>query len=97
MWLLFVIAAIVFGLAILGLAVGGLLGGRCLRGSCGGLAALDENGRSICGLCGRSREEGEPPQGSAAGAQNTTDREKPAPQARSTAMATDRDSAIASG
>ncbi len=68
MWIVFVIAALVFGLAILGLASGRLLGGRCLRGSCGGLAMLDEQGRSICGLCGAARGDGDPHEDSATAA-----------------------------
>lgn len=48
----FLIAAVVFAVALGGMAVGVLLGNRRIKGSCGGLAGFqDEQGNSICEAC----------------------------------------------
>ena len=54
---LFVLSAVVIGIAMLGMAVGVLLSNRCLRGSCGGPEVLGPNGESLtCATCpNRSR------------------------------------------
>ncbi len=47
-WTTFLLAMVVFGVAIIGLAIGVILSNRRLRGSCGGLAGMqDEHGRAI--------------------------------------------------
>jgi hypothetical protein len=54
---LFVLSALVIGIAMLAMAVGVLLSNRCLRGSCGGPEILGPNGESLaCATCpNRSR------------------------------------------
>ena len=57
-WRTFVLAAIVFGLAIAGMAVGVIVANRRIRGSCGGLAGLqDERGNPLCEACTQPAEE----------------------------------------
>lgn len=60
---LFVLSAIVIGIAMLGMAIGVLLSNRCLRGSCGGPEVLGPNGQSLtCAACpNRSRATDEEP------------------------------------
>jgi hypothetical protein len=54
----FLIAAIVFGLAIAGMAIGVLVSNRRLRGSCGGMSGLrDEHGHPLCTICTHPAEE----------------------------------------
>lgn len=49
---LFLLAALVFAVAVLAMAVGVIFGKRRLRGTCGGLAGLrDEQGRITCDAC----------------------------------------------
>lgn len=49
---LFVLSAVVIGLAMLGMAIGVLLSNRCLRGSCGGPDVIGPNGQSLtCATC----------------------------------------------
>ena len=49
---LFVLSAVVIGIAMLGLSVGVLLSNRCLRGSCGGPDVLGPDGQSLnCATC----------------------------------------------
>jgi thiamine biosynthesis lipoprotein len=51
-WQTFVVAAIVFALAITGMAIGVILKGRRIRGSCGGIANFrNEAGETACELC----------------------------------------------
>ena len=48
----FILAAIVFGIAVAGMAAGVMLSNRRLRGSCGGLSGLkDEHGNPLCDAC----------------------------------------------
>jgi hypothetical protein len=50
--MVYVIAIIVFAVAIAGMAVGTIIAGRRLKGSCGGLAGLhDEHGNPFCEAC----------------------------------------------
>lgn len=54
----FLIAAVVFGLAILGMAAGVILSNRRLHGTCGGLNGLkDERGNPLCEACTRPAAE----------------------------------------
>jgi hypothetical protein len=49
---IFVVALVVFVLAVLGMAIGVIFGKRCIRGSCGGLAGLrDRSGKAVCEHC----------------------------------------------
>lgn len=60
---LFLITAIVFGVALAMMAVGVILGRSRIRGSCGGLAGLrDEKGNTLCEACTKPSPEcrGEP-------------------------------------
>jgi thiamine biosynthesis lipoprotein len=51
-WTTFLLALVVFGVAVIGLAIGVILSNRRLRGSCGGLAGMqDEHGRPVCESC----------------------------------------------
>lgn len=48
----FVMAAVLFGLAIIGLASGVIISNKRLKGSCGGLAGMkDEHGNTLCEGC----------------------------------------------
>lgn len=48
----FVLAAVLFGLAIIGLASGVIISNKRLKGSCGGLAGMkDEHGNTLCEGC----------------------------------------------
>ncbi|MGB5294086.1 MAG: hypothetical protein WBP34_03955 [Thermoanaerobaculia bacterium] len=61
---LFVLSAVVIGIAMSGMAIGVLLSNRCLRGSCGGPDVIGPNGQSLtCSTCpNRDRPtEEEPP------------------------------------
>ena len=50
----FLAVLILMGLSLLGMALGMLLGGKCLKGSCGGLSAVtNEDGATVCGICGK--------------------------------------------
>jgi len=52
MWPEFLIAFIVFALAVAGMAIGVIVARKRLKGSCGGLANLrDEHGRPMCEAC----------------------------------------------
>jgi hypothetical protein len=52
MWTEFLIAFIVFALAVAGMAIGVIVARKRLKGSCGGLANLrDEHGRPMCEAC----------------------------------------------
>jgi hypothetical protein len=49
---LFVISALVFGIALLGMSVGVIFGNRRIRGSCGGVSGLrDAQGNPLCEGC----------------------------------------------
>ncbi len=49
---IFLIAFLVFAVAVGAMAIGAILGGRRIKGSCGGLAAWkDPDGNSICEAC----------------------------------------------
>ncbi len=49
---LFVMSAVIFGIALLAMSIGVVVNGRRLRGSCGGLAGLkDEHGDTLCDAC----------------------------------------------
>ena len=55
---LFLVTAVVFGIAILAMSVGTIVANRRLQGSCGGMAGLkDEGGRTICDMCTRPSAE----------------------------------------
>lgn len=57
-WMTFLLALVVFGMAVIGLALGVIVSNRRLRGSCGGLAGMqDEHGRAICDACSNPAEE----------------------------------------
>lgn len=57
-WSTFLIAAVVFGVAVAGMAIGAILSGRRLRGSCGGLNGLkDSQGNPLCDACTTPAEE----------------------------------------
>lgn len=48
----FILAAVVFALALIGMSVGVIVSSRRLKGSCGGLAGLrDERGQTLCEAC----------------------------------------------
>lgn len=48
----YLIAAVVFAVALSGMAIGVIVSNRRLKGSCGGLAGFkDSNGNSICESC----------------------------------------------
>lgn len=48
----FLLALVVFVLAITGMSVGVIIRNKSIKGSCGGLANLrDEHGRSMCEAC----------------------------------------------
>jgi uncharacterized protein len=52
MWPVFLIAFVVFALAVAGMAIGVIVARKRIQGSCGGLANLrDEHGRSMCEAC----------------------------------------------
>ncbi len=52
LWLLFVVALVVFGVSFGAMAIGVMLSGRCLRGSCGGPEATGPKGERLsCGSC----------------------------------------------
>lgn len=67
MWPEFLIAFIIFALAVTGMAIGVIVTRKRLKGSCGGLANLrDEHGRPMCEACSHpspdctgDREDGE--------------------------------------
>ncbi len=49
---LFVLSALVIGIAMLGMSIGVLLSNRCLRGSCGGPDVIGPDGESLaCSTC----------------------------------------------
>jgi len=49
---LFILSAVVIGVAMLGMSVGVLLSNRCLRGSCGGPDVLGPDGQLLnCAAC----------------------------------------------
>jgi len=51
-WQTFVVAGLLFALAMAGMAIGVIVAGRRLQGSCGGLANLhDGEGKTACELC----------------------------------------------
>ncbi len=48
----FVLAFVIFVIAVAGMAIGVIISRKRLQGSCGGLASLrDEHGKSACDLC----------------------------------------------
>lgn len=48
----FLIALVIFGVALSGMAVGVIVSNRRIKGSCGGLAGFkDASGKSICEAC----------------------------------------------
>jgi len=52
MWLTFLLAGIVFAVALTGMAIGVILSNRRLKGSCGGLANIkDSRGNTVCEGC----------------------------------------------
>jgi uncharacterized protein len=52
MWPEFLIAFVLFALAVAGMAIGVIVARKRLKGSCGGLAGLrDEHGRPMCEAC----------------------------------------------
>lgn len=52
MWLTFLIAGVIFAVALAGMAVGVIISNRRLKGSCGGLASMkDSKGNTICDAC----------------------------------------------
>lgn len=52
MWLTFLIAGIIFAVALAGMAIGVIISNRRLKGSCGGLANMkDSKGNTICDAC----------------------------------------------
>lgn len=54
----YLLAAVVFALAIAGMAIGVVISGRSLRGSCGGMAGMkDSRGNPICEACTNPAEE----------------------------------------
>ena len=51
-WQTFLLAAIVFLIAIAGMAIGVIISNKRIKGSCGGLANLrDEHGNTMCEAC----------------------------------------------
>ncbi|MBX3438354.1 MAG: FAD:protein FMN transferase, partial [Planctomycetaceae bacterium] len=51
-WIVFLLAAAVFGIAVVGMAIGVILSNRRLKGSCGGLEGLkDTRGNPLCESC----------------------------------------------
>jgi thiamine biosynthesis lipoprotein len=55
---LFLMALVVFAIAILGMSVGVLFSNRRLKGTCGGLAGLkDEQGQTLCEACTNPSDE----------------------------------------
>jgi hypothetical protein len=46
-----------FALAMMGMSIGVIISNRSLAGSCGGIAALEDNGESSCGACGKKAAE----------------------------------------
>jgi hypothetical protein len=54
----FLLALLIFALAILGMSVGVLFSNRRLKGTCGGLAGLkDEQGQTLCEACTNPSDE----------------------------------------
>ncbi len=51
MWLTFLLAGVIFAIALTGMAIGVILSNRRLKGSCGGLANMKEKGHTICEGC----------------------------------------------
>lgn len=52
MWKTFLIAGIIFAVALAGMAIGVIISNRRLKGSCGGLANMkDSKGNTICDGC----------------------------------------------
>lgn len=52
MWQTFLIAGLVFIVALAGMAIGVIISNRRLKGSCGGLANMkDARGNTICDAC----------------------------------------------
>jgi hypothetical protein len=57
-WQTFLIAAVVFLIAVVGMAIGVIVSNRRIKGSCGGLANLrDEHGNTMCEACTRPSPE----------------------------------------
>lgn len=49
---MFIVTAVVFGIAVLAMSIGTILANRRLQGSCGGMAGLqDSGGKTICDMC----------------------------------------------
>lgn len=52
MWLTFLLAGVIFAIALAGMAIGVIISNRRLKGSCGGLANMkDSKGNTICDGC----------------------------------------------
>lgn len=63
----FVLSAVIVGLAMLIMSVGLIFGNRCLRGSCGGPEAIGPDGEPLtCPTCPNRRTDRRPPPGSVA-------------------------------
>ena len=46
----------IIALVMLVMAVGVILRGKCLSGSCGGPKVVRDDGKLVCGTCGRHRQ-----------------------------------------